>query len=279
MRKKNKLEAHMKKIELEDIKKITKEILKDFDCVCRTNNIRYSIAYGTLLGAIRHNGFIPWDDDIDVIMPRPDFELFSDIWKEKLNPTHRFISIDNTREFMAPLAKIIDTRTVLKEEGHPSRIKIGVYIDIFVYDGMPSEENLQRKIYKRVNLLQRGWSFGECYNKEKTNLFLRPIRLLCNQTNIARYISIYMNHFAKRYAFESSEYMGNNMFGEYRDRSKYLFKSSEFNDLIDYNFDELVVLGFKEYDKFLSRWYGDYMQLPPKEKQVSNHDFCAWWAY
>lgn len=268
-----------KKLNTKEIKQLTTGILKDFHGICEKNKLKYSVAYGTLLGTIRHGGFIPWDDDIDVIMPRPDFEKFTEIANEELEDNHKFISIDVEKKFMAPLAKIINTSTSLYEKEHMSRITLGVYIDIFVYDGMAENKKKQDKMFRIANILQKGWSFCECTSYGKTIAILRPIRKICNKTMLARYFSKEINRRAKRYPFESSEYMGNNMFvAKYEDRSNTVFKSREFQDLKEYKFETITVKGFENYDLFLSQWYGDYMKLPPKEQQISNHNFYVCWS-
>lgn len=267
-----------RKLNIKEIKQLAIDILKDFHEICEKNKLRYSVAYGTLLGTIRHEGFIPWDDDIDIIMPRTDFEKFTKIANGQLDDNHRFISIDVEKNFMAPLAKIINTSTSLYEKEHMSRITLGVYIDIFVYDGLAESKKKQARAFRIANILQKGWSFCECASYGKTIVVLRPIRKICNKTMLARYFSKEINRRAKRYPFESSEYMGNNMFvAKYEDRNNTVFKSEEFQKLKDYKFESITVKGFDNYDLFLSQWYADYMKLPPKAQQVSNHDFDVYW--
>ncbi len=264
---------------IEELRQLETEILEDFHEVCKRNNLKYSIAFGTLLGAVRHGGFIPWDDDIDIIMPRPDYEKFIEIANHQLKAEHRFISIEVEEKFMAPLAKIIHTKTSLYEKEHASRVVLGVYMDIFVYDGVPDKKRKRDRMFKTSILLEKGWSFCECAAYSKTAPLLRPARKLCNKTMLARLFSMEMNRRAKKYLFANSEYMANNMFlGEnFHKRQANVFEAKEFEQLTEYQFEHLKVTGFKNYDLFLTRWYGDYMKLPPKDEQVSNHDFYACW--
>ena len=139
----------MRELGLEEQKTILLEILADFDRVCRENGIKYSIAYGTLLGAVRHRGFIPWDDDVDVLVLREDYEKLRKILGEELEEGHRFICCEDEKRFTAPLAKIIDTRTVLRQLEHRSdRMDLGVYIDIFVLDYIPNDPEEREKTLK-----------------------------------------------------------------------------------------------------------------------------------
>lgn len=101
----------MQELSLEKQKLLMLEILLDFDKVCRNNGIRYSLAYGTLLGAVRHQGFIPWDDDIDVIVFRADYEKLIQILNSQMQGNHSFICVENNPGFSAPLGKIIDNTT------------------------------------------------------------------------------------------------------------------------------------------------------------------------
>lgn len=267
-------------LKIEELKQLETNILKDFDNVCKKNHLRYAIAFGTLLGAVRHGGFIPWDDDIDVIMPRPDYEKFIQIANEQLNADHKFISIEVEKRFMAPLAKIIDTRTRLYENEHVARVALGVYVDVFVYDGVWENVRKRDRAFKVAGVLEKGWSFCECAAYSRTTPVLRPVRRLCNKTMLARIFSLAMNRNAKKCSFEGSAYMGNNMFFglDFQRRRSDVFETNEFHKLADYQFEDITVKGFENYDLFLTTWYGDYMKLPPKEQQVSNHDFYACWS-
>lgn len=150
----------MQELSLEKQKLLMLEILLDFDKVCRNNGIRYSLAYGTLLGAVRHQGFIPWDDDIDVIVFRADYEKLIQILNSQMQGNHSFICVENNPGFSAPLGKIIDNTTILEQSGHFSdRINLGVYIDVFPYDMVPEKKSDRKKVLKKAVFLQTLWSF------------------------------------------------------------------------------------------------------------------------
>ncbi len=146
----------MKEISLEEQKKIILNILVDFDRVCRNNNIRYTLAYGSLLGAVRHKGFIPWDDDIDIIVAREDYNRLMLILNNELTSNHEFITVKNNKGFSAPLAKIIDNTTVLIQLGKTTdSISLGAYIDVFVYDWVPADFQERKKVFKKAIFLQK----------------------------------------------------------------------------------------------------------------------------
>lgn len=260
-----------KVIDSNKFQQITIEILKDFDDVCRENNLRYSIAFGTLLGAVRHKGYIPWDDDIDVIMPRMDYIKFLSVAHE-MKENHKLISIETEKDFMSPLAKIIDTNTVLHQKEHVAeRIDLGVYIDVFVLDYIPESKKKTNRVYKVCNILQKGWSFCENGPSAQCSPILRMLRRCANRTKLARVFSILLNSYAKKIRV-CNGMLSNLLFG-YSDRSYYVMPENVFDQLEEYDFEKIKVLGLKDYDKYLTRWYGDYMELPPVESRVLHHSY------
>ena len=264
----------MKEITKEEQKQLILDILIDFDQVCRNNNIPYSLAYGTLLGAVRHKGFIPWDDDIDVIVTRDNYNKLIDILNVKLQNNHKFICVENTQGFSAPLGKIIDNTTILKQIGHYSdKIDLGVYIDVFVYDWIPVDKKRQKKILNKAVFLDKLWSF--CGNNfEAYNITIRIIRGILNKTSLARWVSIYINKWASSCTFEKV-LMAALIYGVY-EREKNTMFFSDLQDLKDYEFEGHKFLGIKKSDFYLMQWYGDYMKLPPVEARISRHNTIAY---
>ena len=131
----------MDKLTTAEVKKIELDMLAYIHKVCVENNIRYWVCGGTLIGAIRHNGFIPWDDDIDIDMPRPDFERF-----KKIADSSRYmlLTAENEKYYYAS-AKLVDNNTVLNENNFEGNIDgLGVFVDIFPLDGLPSDAKKQR---------------------------------------------------------------------------------------------------------------------------------------
>ncbi len=140
----------MKKLNLDEIKKIEFEILIAFDTVCKEHNLRYGLSGGTLLGAIRHGGFIPWDDDIDVVMPRPDYERLIDISNKVFNDRLFFSTPKTDYNTVHAYGKLYDMRTELIEFPDSKRLKSHVYIDVFPLDGLPNDANKNCKHRKKV---------------------------------------------------------------------------------------------------------------------------------
>lgn len=134
-----------KNITLQEMQKYVANILKQFDAFCNENGLTYFVGYGTLLGAIRHDGFIPWDDDIDIMMPRGDYEKLLTYAALDNVGRYEIISRMNRKNWPYPLAKCVDSNTELEETNFNSG-RLGVYIDLFPLDGLPSG-NIKRKIH------------------------------------------------------------------------------------------------------------------------------------
>lgn len=145
----------MRKItDIKEMQQIGLLMLADVDKYCRENDITYFVGYGTLLGAIRHKGFIPWDDDIDIIMPREDYNKFI---REYGNERYKVLSNEYTTDYYYNFAKVVDLKTYAIEHGRNVRIQdLGLYIDVFPIDHLKKNKGLSFNIfYKKVHLLNR----------------------------------------------------------------------------------------------------------------------------
>ena len=141
----------MKQINIEEIRKLQISILLYVHEFCKKNNIRYSLSGGTLLGAVRHKGYIPWDDDIDIMMPRPDYERFVNEFNEnRKDVEYKVICSYNDSQFFQPFAKVVNTKTFLKETYKRPVAQMGVYIDVFPIDGLPNDEQKREKYWNFI---------------------------------------------------------------------------------------------------------------------------------
>lgn len=266
----------MRALNLEEQKKVLLDILIEFDRVCKENDIKYSLAYGTLLGAVRHHGFIPWDDDIDVLVTREEYNKIKSLMNEKMSVDYAFVCVENTKGFSAPLAKIIDKKTVLKQLGHYSdKIELGVYIDIFLLDFIPDDPKERKRVFKKSVFLQNLWSFSG--NNYGTSGGIKNIvRSILNKTPIARQTALYSNKWSEKVA-GGGEHMATLSFGDVINKSRDVMDHKDFTDLVDYEFEGYKFSGVRDYDKYLKMWYGDYMKLPPEDKRVSEHLTEVYW--
>ena len=261
-----------------ELKSVLLKTLLRFNEFCTKNNIKYTIAYGTALGAIRHKGFIPWDDDIDVIMMRPEYEKFEKAWKQYiLNSTDRYKlwpEMDEENYFMAFCAKFFDTETVLYEHFSKGKVvEYGVYIDIFVLDHIPVEKNEQRKLFMDVRFY---WKWIQHFQRhfKKWNRFVRKYHLpLPNLDTMAKKLMECKNKYNRQLTPVVSLTQD---YQKKTDFNKSIYKFDWFKEFIEVEFENNKLPLIKEYDDMLKTTYGDYMKLPPKEQQVG-HNVEAYW--
>ena len=143
----------MRHLTLQELQQFSLDILKDVAGFCEKNNIRYSLGYGTMLGAVRPKGFIPWDDDVDIMMPREDYEKFRTIYKSKL---YSFIDSRNTPDCYIAFGRVCDTKKTLASSCIPWVKKdVGVWIDIFPVDRVPDDKDTFDRIYDSLLLLMK----------------------------------------------------------------------------------------------------------------------------
>lgn len=266
-----------KELELEEIKEIELSILKHIKNVCEENNIRYYLSNGTLLGAIRHKGFIPWDDDIDIFMPRTDYMKLMEILENGFQ--YKCLSIYNKNDYYYPFAKVVDTSTILIEKNHEKKISgLGVYVDVFPIDGIPKSD-IKVKFHFRRMLIYRTILYLSLFStcppsSNKWKFILKYIvwsfSRLFNWRNIIKTIDKH----AMRYDFDNSEKVAC-IVGSYGKNE--IVEKAIFDKGIQVEFEGESFTAPVGYDDYLTNLYGDYMQLPPIEKRVSHHNFVAYY--
>ncbi|MBQ9313382.1 MAG: LicD family protein [Bacteroidales bacterium] len=257
----------MKELTISEMKRIQIEILNVIDEFCKKNKIRYSMGYGTLLGAIRHKGYIPWDDDLDIIMPYPDYCRFLNEFNHK-DSYLKIQSMLNDTSYRFPFAKVYDDRTLLLEK----TIKTGVYIDIFPVVGFPKEEDFEKfvKEYHKKYMLLR--SMTKRYNLnwfQKCLLMLKSLYTCSRKKIIEDIQNIY-----SRYPFDKAVNAGV-IPNKYIKRR--FFNADIFRHYALATFENREYSALADYDTYLKGTYGNYMQLPPEEKRHSEHIFKAYW--
>ena len=269
----NKPMALMTQIGVTKIRDIQLNILKEVDTFCKINNIKYSLTYGTLIGAVRHKGYIPWDDDIDIMMPRPDYEKF--ITQFNLNQTKfRVLSTSNSKTHPYPYAKVEDTSTVLIEYSN-IKYKIGVNIDVFPIDGMPSNKKQflkhAQKLKRYENLLgikTIKLSNNRSFFKNMVLLFLIIATIFISYKKII----VLTERANRKYNYTECEYA---MAPCYNVSIACQTPKTIFKEFISVKFENSYYSAIKEYDTYLRVIYGNYLKLPPPEEQVSHHNYEA----
>ncbi len=259
---------------LSDTQEKLLEMLKWYDRFCRENNLRYYALGGTLLGAVRHGGFIPWDDDIDVGMPRPDYDRLASIMGAKVHDHYVLeTAYSDDPEYCYPFCKLYDTDTTIIENVR-CKLKRGIYIDVFPVDGVGANREAGIAYYHSVarksNLyLSRiaGIREGRSFLK---NMAVRVMGLIPDAIWNKKKQRIAIDRACRRFDYDQSLY-GGNMLGNWGDRE--IVDMRYFGTPTEQPFEDMKLLCVEDYDSYLTSIYGDWRKLPPKEKQVSHHDF------
>lgn len=249
------------------------EMLSWFHEFCQKNNLRYYIIAGTMLGAIRHGGFIPWDDDIDVGMPRSDYERLHKLFDLKKEGKYIFEFPDEkNNEYPFLWAKIYDTTTTLIEKQR-HKIKRGIYIDIFPLDGIGNnleESVINYKPLKKAVFINSIISFAFLKRRKLYQNCAVLIGRIISPLFVSKKRTVKkIDKLCKRYDFDSCKIVSNLLGGSH---IKGMVPREYFGQPTLIKFEDITVYGLEKPEQYLSSMYGNYMQLPPIEKQISLHD-------
>ena len=265
----------MKQLDIDEIKKIQLSILDYVHKFCVENDIHYSLCGGTLIGAVRHKGYIPWDDDIDIMMPRPDYEKFCKIFNFNENSGYKVLNSYNDRDFFQPFSKVVDVNTVLVESYDRPTKDLGVNIDVFPIDGLPNNSSEREKYWKRIFKKRNFATVIYTKNNKKEHGMKKVIRLilfyLCRPFP-ANIFAKKLHRLGKHNTFENSNIIANSIFGYGK---KEEMPGNLFSSFIDIEFENRKFKAVENYDVYLSNLFGDYMQLPPENERIAKHDFKA----
>ena len=263
-------------ISIDEVKQLQLDVLDAIDKFCEENSIVYSMACGTMLGAVRHKGYIPWDDDIDIYLLRDDYRILIEKFPKVYNDYYELISLERDDIWDRPYAKAFDNRTIVEENANCA-VLIGVNIDIYPIDDVPDEEkrwlqyNRRRRFYQKlVPIKYLKWSSNKS--------LMRNILLILSKVPLSiiscRRLACFLSAYAERnngngfsHVFECVQGM----------LQKNRFDKNLFNEIERYPFEDRFFKGFADSDEYLRNAYGDYMKFPPLDQQVSHHDFSAWW--
>lgn len=264
----------MKKKDLSPIQNHVLDILHVLIDIFEKENIHYYMLGGTMLGAIRHNGFIPWDDDVDIGIERNDYEKFLKICEKKF-PKHlalRTYKDDSYHHYY--YARVVDTRYHIKRMGSIKERQEELWIDIFPLDGMPNNK-LRNTFHKWQLLFTRLLYHMACFDKVNMK---RPGRPIVDQIIIKILMITHLgkrlnskklldriDKLLKKYPIENSNYIFNFMGSTHAFRE--IFSKECFGKNSKYQFEDMKLIGPKDYDFYLSQLYGDYMKLPPIDQR------------
>lgn len=267
-----------------EMREIQLGILDAIHTFCQERGLRYSLGGGTLLGAVRHQGYIPWDDDIDIMLPRPDYER---LLKEFPAAGHPHYSIHNYRtdkSYFQCFTKICDDRTVLEEYGlHNGRLRLlyktGVNVEVFPVDGLPEPESMgiyMQELNECIAHLCNAtrYRYFNVWQKLKHQIKLLIYRHVSIRLKKSRSESIIaLEDHLMSHEFDTSGYAGA-ITGIYGLREQ--MPAEIFRHYTRLPFEGREYMAISDYDAYLTKHYGDYMQLPPKEKRQTDHIFRAY---
>ena len=251
------------------------DIMHKLHDYCVKHGLRYLLAYGTLIGAVRHKGFIPWDNDIDIFMPRPDFERFLEMTKtdpvaEDLYVTHYTLD----ENYFYNCARVCDERTEVEIPYIPVQpSRMGIWVDIFAVDGVPDSEFLVKAHRVRIRTLYyalRAHIYGTLDNK---NQFRKIVKLAC-----LKFLSNKDHKLNRRITALEKQYP----YDDYQNAALWCLTSlvpipkKDFEAPVSAPFEQYSFFIPEDYDRILRDTYGDYMKLPPESKRIP-HQIRAFW--
>ena len=257
-------------IDIDELKKLQFEILKYVAAFCENHHINYWLTAGTLLGAVRHQGYIPWDDDIDIGMKREDYTIFTQQFNHGDNKRYSFHCLENDKNYLYPMGKVLDNATVLYEPNKEYGYQIAVYIDVFVYDHIPSDPSIVKKLYRQRDFYLRMRYLRDA--REHSGSYLRKKLVhavsLCLKVFPTIFIAKRIAAIGKKYREDETGFYGD-LVGEHR----VIIDAAILSSFVKLKFEDGEYLVPADYDKWLTLFFGNYMQLPPEEQRVSHHNF------
>jgi lipopolysaccharide cholinephosphotransferase len=266
----------MREVSMDEARPMLLATLCAFRDICDRHSLRYYLSGGTLLGAIRHGGFIPWDDDIDVIMPRPDYDRLIELSREEPFGRYALLASETNGAHIYPFAKFCDSKTVLIEDRHSNAEGMGVFIDIFPMDGVSDDMVEYKRQLRKISFWNRlGKYAGTSVWTSKNPLLVAPrflVVVACKAIG-CKAINRRVSWLAKVRPFSESRCVAVVVWG-YGTRERIEREAFEPRRVAKFEGDEFSIS--EGFDAYLRNLYGDYMSLPPVESRVRKHDFSVY---
>ncbi len=269
----------MEKISRSELRKIQIKMLKYIKNICEQNNIRYFLFGGTLIGAVRHKGYIPWDDDVDICVPYKDYRRLINIINSKNE--YKVLNPYDNEDYYYFFSKMVDKRTILIEDNYKKIKDMGVFLDIFPICNMPNDKEELDKYVKKVKKLER--SFFRMYGFKKyyynKNLIIRIIKAIIFFIPYLFKKKIYKNKYKllnllEKYESEDTDYVGNVL---PPCTIKGMVKKEVYDESTYVQFEDEMYSASAKYDQYLTQVYGNYMTPPPENERIAPHMFDAFW--
>lgn len=272
----------MQSISIREVQEGEFEILKKIDDLCTQLNLKYCLAYGTLIGAIRHKGFIPWDDDADIMMPRRDYNLFVNYFiehKEELKP-FEIINPQVNNKCPYTISRISDSRYQL-DFYNEDNYGIGLFVDIYPLDGVGNTVETYSKLknissrFASMCFLSTRQSVKRENTKSTFKYIIKFPAFVVAKILGKKFFMKKLYDMADKCNYENSKYIGCIIWAS-DDGLRGIFPKEWFNKLINVEFEGCLFKAPKEYDRVLTRIYGDYMRLPPPKDRIAHHYYDAY---
>ena len=261
-------------MDLAEIKTVELNILRNFDTFCKETGIKYYLSNGTLLGAVKYKGFIPWDDDIDVFIPRADYERFIALYQDTEH--YRLYSLERHNSYAFPYAKLCDTRTYKEEFNINNGTELGIDIDIFPLDAWsnkPSKQNREVKCISFLMFLLGSSKMKNVIASTKTKQIILAVVMMIGKLFRSRSFCKLIVRVAKRKPRQAA-YLGCKVWPIYG--CKEIIIAEAFSKIIDVSFEGEMYPAPGGYNTYLRSLYGEYENDPPIEKQKTHHSFEAY---
>lgn len=268
----------MRQLSFQEIRQIELDLLKKFDSFCKENHIRYFLSNGTLLGAIKYKGFIPWDDDIDVFVPREDYNKIVTIFKD--DDRYKLFSFERNSKYHFPFAKLCDLSTKKEEQNTDNGVALGIDIDIFPLDAWSNNLNRAKREVKIINKKIHLLSITKLKKPDSMNPIKRMIKgavmIALKAIGSKFFVKSIINISQKNNGSENS-YLGCKSWCIYGERE--IIPTEVFRNIIEVEFEGHMFPAPEGYDIYLKSLYGNYRLDPPVEKQKTHHIFKAYKLY
>lgn len=264
---------------LRKVQLIQLQISKEIKRICDKHNIEYFLDSGTLLGAVRHKGFIPWDDDMDIGMTRDNYERFIEVAKTELGEQYYLQTWETDKNYPMPFAKIrLNGTKYVENVFEKAQMHQGIYVDVFPYDNWPNSKRKQKKLWRKRLYVQSMIMMKCHYMKFKSDAawkyflkaimftFIKLLSLFHSKQSLIRKYNKMTSKFSE---LENSEIYEQTVNFKFR---YWVIPKTCIEEFVDMDFEDDVFKCPKNYEEYLTTLYGDYMQLPPEEKRAKGHN-------
>lgn len=262
----------MKELTLGEIQQGSFQILKKIKAICDQNNLSYFLDYGTLIGAVRHQGFIPWDDDIDIAMPRKDYEKLINLYlnNKAIFAPYELMHFKTNKKYIYPIARLSDPAYSIKYS-NAKDYGLGLFVDIYPLDGVNLKD--KKQIKKLNHLCSLIYVAGNKHMSKARNILRNIPKLICFVWS--RFLDINKllkknDKLAQKYDYDKCDDIGCIAIEPWIN-----FKKSLFSETILMKFEDSKFNVPKAYDQRLKEYYGDYMKLPPENERIGHHNYSC----